>query len=87
MLGISVDSFASANHFCEHMDLKFPLLGDWPRHEVGTTYGVFLEERGIHSRVTFVVDKAGIVRARIDERDPLKHAPMALEAVKSLATT
>jgi peroxiredoxin len=84
VLGISVDSFASANHFCEHMELKFPLLGDWPRYEVGKAYGVFSEERSFHSRVTFVIDTDGIVRARIDERDPLKHAPLALAAVREL---
>jgi len=86
VLGISVDSFASANHFCEHMELKFPLLGDWPRNEAGKAYGVFSEERSFHGRVTFVVDTTGVVRARIDERDPLKHAPLALAAVRELSS-
>jgi len=85
VLGISVDSFAAANHFCEHMELKFPLLGDWPRYDAGKTYGVFSAERSFHGRVTFVIDAAGVVRAKIEERDPLKHAPLALEAVRELA--
>ncbi len=83
-MGISVDSFASANHFCEHLGLKFPLLGDFPRNEVGKSYGVFVEERGIFQRTTFVIDKDGIVRARIDDRDPSLHPTKALEAIKSL---
>ncbi len=66
------------------MELKFPLLGDWPKYETGKSYGVFAEERSIHNRVTFVIDKDGIVRSRIEERDPTRHAPLALEAVKVL---
>lgn len=85
MLGISVDTFAAANHFCEHMQLKFPLLGDWPKYETGKQYGVFMEERSIYGRTTFVIDTEGVVRAKIEERDPLQHAPRALEAVKALA--
>jgi peroxiredoxin len=84
VLGISVDTFAAANHFCEHMELRFPLLGDWPRNETGKAYGVFLDERSIHARTTFIVDVEGVVRARIDERDPSRHAPLALEAVRAL---
>lgn len=68
------------------MELKFPLLGDWPRNATGKAYGVFMEERSIHGRVTFVIDAAGIVRARIDERDPLQHAPLALAAVRELTS-
>ncbi len=67
------------------MELKFPLLGDWPKYETGKSYGVFNEERSLHSRVTFVIDGDGTVRARIDERDPTRHAPLALEAVKALS--
>lgn len=79
-----MDSFASANHFAEHMELTFPLLGDWPRYEAGKSYGVFSTERSFHGRVTFVIDRAGVVRAKIEERDPMKHAPLALEAVRAL---
>ncbi len=80
-----MDTFAAANHFAEHQNLTFPLLGDWPRNETGKSYGVFQEDRSIHRRVTFVLDRDGVVRAVIEERDPLRHAPLALEAVKSLA--
>jgi peroxiredoxin len=87
ILGISVDSFAAAKQFAGNLELNFPLLGDWPKYETGKAYGVFMEDRSIHARVTFVVDLEGIVRARIAERDPAQHAPMALEAIRSLSAS
>jgi len=85
VLGVSVDTFAAANHFAEHMELKFPLLGDWPQDATGKAYGVYNEERSLHARTTFVVDTQGIVRARIDERDPKLHPTLALEALRALS--
>ena len=64
---MSVDTFAAAGHYAEHLGLTFPLLGDWPRYETGKKYGVFDEERSLFRRVTFVVDTHGIVRARIED--------------------
>jgi len=83
-VGVSVDTFAAAGHFCEHLGLKFPLLGDWPRYEVGKSYGVFVEERSVCRRVTFVIDVDGVIRARIEDRDPAQHPIQALEVVRSL---
>lgn len=82
---MSVDSFAAANAFAEQLDLKFPLLGDWPKYAVGKEYGVFQEERSIHARTTFVIDAQGVVRAVIADRDPAGHATGALEALRSLS--
>ena len=81
---MSVDTFAAAGHYAEHLGLTFPLLGDWPRYETGKKYGVFDEERSLFRRVTFVVDTHGIVRARIEDRDPTLHPRRALEAVQNL---
>jgi peroxiredoxin len=36
-------------------------------------------------RVTFVIDRDGAVSAVCEERSPDKHAPFALEAVRTLA--
>lgn len=87
VLGVSVDTFAAAAHFAEHLELKFPLLGDWPKYAVGKLYGVFQEERSIHARTTFVIDKDGVVQQRIEARDPAEHPRAALEAVKRLASS
>jgi alkyl hydroperoxide reductase subunit AhpC len=61
------------------------LLGDWPRYEVGRKYNVYNDERAIHIRATYVVDRDGIVRAALIEREGGKHPPFALEAVRRLA--
>lgn len=86
MLGISVDTFASAGAFARSLDLGFPLLGDWPEFAVSRAYGVFNEERKVNRRVTFVVDGDGVIRHIVDDpRDFERHAREALEAVRRLA--
>jgi peroxiredoxin len=84
-VGVSVDHNASAAHFCEHLNLKFSLLGDWPAPVVGRAYDVFNDERHIHRRTTFVIDKQGVIRARIDDRDPAEHPKKALETLRALS--
>lgn len=41
--------------------MTFPLLSDFFR-KASKDYGVLIEERGVASRATFVVDKEGIIR-------------------------
>jgi peroxiredoxin len=63
VLGISVDSVWAHKAFSEKLKLGYPLLADFnPKGEVGTKYGVYLADKGIESRTTIIVDKAGIVR-------------------------
>ena len=63
VLGISTDTPASLKVFAEQEGLQYPLLSDfWPHGDVAQKYGVFLAERGIALRATFVIDKAGIVQ-------------------------
>ena len=63
VLGISCDTTATLRVFAEQENLEFPLLSDfWPHGKVASDYGVFLDERGIALRGTFVIDKDGIVR-------------------------
>lgn len=61
MLGISVDSHACHKAFAEKLGVTFPLLSDLKR-EVSHLYGVYLEDKGICSRTTVIVDKDGIIR-------------------------
>ena len=43
--------------------LPFPLLSDyWPHGQVGKTYGIFSDERGMDTRSAFVVDAQGVIR-------------------------
>ncbi len=85
VLGVSVDSFAAVGEFQEKLGLEFPLVSDFPKNQVGRDYGTLNEEYGFHNRMTFVIDREGILRAVHDEpRDFESHAPFALEALKAL---
>ncbi|MBO9577382.1 MAG: peroxiredoxin [Microbacteriaceae bacterium] len=64
LLGISVDPKSALRVWGEQEGLDFPLLSDfWPHGEVARAYGVFLEERGVATRATFVVDGSMTIRA------------------------
>ena len=64
LLAISVNNKATLRVFAEKEGYDFSLLGDfWPHGEVARKYGVFIEEAGIATRATFLIDTDGIVRA------------------------
>ena len=63
LLAISCDAMFTQKVFAEKEGYNFPLLSDfWPHGAVASKYGVFNEDRGLALRVTFIIDKAGIVR-------------------------
>lgn len=63
VLGISVDTKHALRVFREQEGLGFDLLSDfWPHGAVAQAYGVFLPERGMATRATFVIDRDGIVQ-------------------------
>lgn len=76
LLGVSVDTKHALRVFAEQEGLGFDLLSDfWPHGAVAQAFGVFLEERGMATRATFVIDREGIVRWAVvngpgDARDP-----------------
>ncbi len=81
VFGVSVDSHHANAAFAKQLGLTFPLLSDW-KHEAAKAYGVFLEDWGYASRVTFVVDKAGKL-AHVEASEnmgSLEHLP-SVEAV------
>ena len=62
VLGISVDSVWSHKAFAEKMKIGYPLLADFhPRGAVAEKFGVYLPEKGITGRSTFIIDKQGKV--------------------------
>ena len=65
VFGVSTDSPATLSHWSKEMSLTFPLLSD-QNHRVSKAYGILMEERGIASRVTFVIDPDGKI-AHIEE--------------------
>lgn len=65
LLAISVDSKFAQKKFAEAEGYKFNVLADfWPHGAVAQAYGVFLEEHGIATRGTFVINKEGEIVAK-----------------------
>lgn len=64
MLAISVDDRKTVQKFANALGASYPLLSDETR-EVSKAFGV-LDPSGVDRRVTFVVDREGIIR-KIDE--------------------
>jgi peroxiredoxin (alkyl hydroperoxide reductase subunit C) len=63
VLAISVDHPFALKAWADAQGYDFPLLSDfWPHGAVAQAYGVFLEEKGLAVRGTFLVDKSGIVQ-------------------------
>jgi mycoredoxin-dependent peroxiredoxin len=65
LLAISVDSKYVQAKFAEQENYEFSVLADfWPHGATATAYGVFLEDAGIATRATFVIDKEGVLVAK-----------------------
>lgn len=66
VLTVSVDSIFVHKTWAEREGYEFGLLSDfWPHGDVAKAYGVFDDERGIATRGTFIIDKAGVVRWKV----------------------
>ena len=86
VLGVSVDPFPSQGVFAKSLELNFPLVSDWPHYATAKAYDVWQEERSLPARVTYVIDKDGVIRGVIDsERDMEVHSREALRIVWELA--
>lgn len=84
VLGISSDSVQSHKNFSEEYKLPFALLSD-PGGRVRKLYGVPKTLGLLPGRVTYVIDKEGIVRHIFSSQlDYKKHIEEALSALKSL---
>ena len=67
LLAISVDSKFVQAKFAEQEGYKFNVLADfWPHGKVAKQYEVFLEEHGIATRATVVIDINGVVVAKFE---------------------
>lgn len=79
VLGISVDSKESIKEFIKDNNLNFPLLSD-ENKKVSKAYGV-LNNIGVDSRITFIVNKQGNIANILRDVDVDTHA----DAVFNLA--
>jgi peroxiredoxin Q/BCP len=86
VLGVSADSVASHKDFADKNSLPMTLLSD-PDNRVREQYGVKATFGLLPGRVTFVIDREGVVRYVYDSQLRFtQHAQKALEIVKGLAT-
>jgi peroxiredoxin Q/BCP len=82
VLGISSDTVDSHKKFAERHNLSFPLLSD-PHGDVRKSYGVPSTLGLLPGRVTYVIDKEGIVRGIFNSQmRPEQHIPEALNALQ-----
>jgi peroxiredoxin len=68
VLGISMDDLETQKRFAESLKLPYPLLAD-PEGRVAAAYGVKGEQYA--SRVTFVIDRQGLVVKVFEGREAL----------------
>ncbi len=82
VLGVSFDDVASHARFAHDQHLPFPLLAD-PRGQIVSAYGV-PHSGSFASRVTFLIDREGVVRQVFPQVDPSAHADAVLQAIRAL---
>jgi peroxiredoxin Q/BCP len=84
VLGVSSDTLESHKSFATHHGLPFLLLSD-EKGEVRKLYGVPATMGIIPGRVTYIIDKKGIVRHIFNSQfQPEKHIEEALKILKEL---
>lgn len=86
VIGISNDSVDSHQKFVKRYQPPFILLSDSDK-KISKLFGVSSGFFGIlHRRVTFVVDKNGVIEMIFDSMMAAKHISKALETIKRLAS-
>lgn len=84
VIGISSDSARSHESFASECDVRFPLLSD-EGARVRELYGVKASLGLLPGRVTFVIDKDGIIRRVFSSQmNPRRHVIEAIEALKAI---
>ena len=82
ILGVSTDSVSSHQAFVQKYQLNFPLLAD-EQKEVAQRYGA-LNEKGTASRMTYLIDKSGVIRRIIPNVKVDGHSEELQRAIRAL---
>jgi peroxiredoxin Q/BCP len=83
VLGVSADTVASKKAFAEKYHLPFSVLAD-PDRKVIEAYGVKMPVLPMSKRVTFIIDKEGIIRHIITDVDNPQADKQILAVLKGL---
>jgi peroxiredoxin Q/BCP len=87
VIGVSGDSVDAHKSFADHHRLPFPLLSD-EGNRVRKAYGVPATLWTLPGRVTYVIDKSGVVRHVFNSQlQATRHIDEALGVVKVLASS
>jgi thioredoxin-dependent peroxiredoxin len=85
VIGVSGDSVEKHQSFAQHHNLPFTLLAD-EGNQLRKAYGVPATLWILPGRVTYVIDKGGVVRHVFDSQlQATRHIDEALAVVKTLA--
>lgn len=84
VLGVSADDVGSHRAFADKFSLPFSLLAD-PDKRIIAAYGVKMPLLGFAKRVTFLIDRAGIIRKIILDARTQDHDRQVLEALKAIS--
>jgi peroxiredoxin len=84
LLTVSVDSTFTHRAWADAEHFGFGLLSDfWPHGDVAKSYGIFDDAKGVATRGTFIIDKAGVVRWKVV--NPIPQARDISDYQKALA--
>ncbi len=83
VLGVSADDMKSHEAFATKYHLPFSLLAD-PDKAIINAYGVKMVGLGFAKRVTFVIDKQGVIRRIFRDVKPEGHEAEVLAALKAI---
>jgi thioredoxin-dependent peroxiredoxin len=81
VIGISTDQLSKQEEFTQKEGLTYPLMAD-PEMTAAKAYGVLIPERKVAKRVTFVIDKQGVIRKVYTDVKPDNHPKEVLTFVK-----
>ena len=84
ILGVSADDSQSHKAFAEKFHLPFSLLAD-PDKRIIEAYGVKMPLLGFAKRVTFIIDKQGMVRKVLSDVRTKDHDQQVLTLLKELS--
>lgn len=86
IVGVSGDGEASHTSFKEKYQLPFPLVAD-PGRAVHKLYGAVSLIPWMTPRITYVIDKEGVIRSAIRHDLRVKeHVPEVVDALKAIET-
>ena len=81
IIGISTDKLEDQERFAEKEKLNFPLYAD-PEQKATRAYGVLMAGKPMAQRVTFVIDKQGVIRKTYTKVDVAKNPGEVLDYIK-----